>query len=46
MACHCKNRGKGRPMEGRRIKYSREQIKEIFDNTNSLKERENLELLD
>jgi len=22
MACHCRNRGRGRPMEGRRVEYS------------------------
>ena len=32
-------------MQGRRIEYSEGQIEEIFDNTNNLKEEENLELL-
>jgi len=45
MACHCRNRGRGRPIEGRRMEYSKEQIEEIFDNANNLKEGENLELL-
>jgi len=46
MACHCRNKGRGRPMEGRRMEYSGGRIEEIFDNTNNLKERENLKLLD
>ena len=37
MARYCKNRGRGRPMEGRRVKYSRGRIKEILDNMNNLK---------
>ena len=45
MACHCRNRGRGRPMERWRMEYSRGQIKEIFDNANNLKGGENLELL-
>ena len=46
MAYHCRNRGRGRPIEGRRVEYSRGRIKEILDNTNNLKGGENLELLD
>jgi len=46
MARHCRNRGRGRPMEGRRMEYSEGRIEEIFDNVNNLKEGENLELLD
>ena len=45
MAHHCKTRGRGRPMEGRRMEYGRGRIEEIYDNTNNLKEMENLELL-
>ena len=45
MARHCRNRERGRLMQGRRIEYSEGQIEEIFDNTNNLKEEENLELL-
>ena len=45
MAYHCRNRGRGRPMEGRRVKYGRGRIEEIYDNANNLKEVENLELL-
>ena len=46
MACHCRNRGRGRPMEGRRVEYSGGRIEEILDNVNNLKGGENLELLD
>jgi len=46
MAHHCRNRGKGRPMEGRRVEYMRERIEEIYNNTNNLKGVENLESLD
>ena len=46
MACHCRNKGRGRPMKGRRMEYSGGRIEEIFDNANNLKEGENLELLD
>jgi len=41
MARHCRNRGRGRPMEGRRVEYMRGRIEEIYNNTNNLKrERE------
>ena len=46
MARHCRNRGRGRPMEDRRVDYSGGQIEEILDNKNNLKGGENLELLD
>ena len=46
IACHCRNRGRERPIEKRRIEYSRGQIREIVDNVNNLKRGENLELLD
>ena len=46
MARHCRNRGRERPMEGRRVEYNGGRIEEILDNANNLKERENLELLD
>ena len=45
MAHHCRNRGRGRLIEGRRMKYSGGKIKEIYDNVNNLKGGENLELL-
>jgi len=46
MARHCRNRSRGRPMEGRRVEYSGGQIEKIFDHTNNLKGGENLEILD
>jgi len=46
MARHCRNRGRGRPMKGRRVEYSGGRIEEILDNANNLKGEENLELLD
>ena len=45
MACHCRNRGRGRQIEGKRVEYSGGRIEEIFDNLNNLKGEENLELL-
>ena len=45
MACHCRNRRKGRPMEERRVEYGGGRIEEIYDNANNLKGVENLELL-
>jgi len=46
MARHCRNRGRGRPMEGRRVEYGGGRIEEIKDTTNNLKGVENLESLD
>ena len=45
MACHCRNRRRGRLIDGRRMEYGGGRIKEIFDNSNNLKGGENLELL-
>ena len=45
MACYCRNRGKERAMKGRKVEYGRGRIKEIYDQTNNLKEVESLELL-
>ena len=45
MARNCRNRGRGRPMDGRRVESSGGRIEEIFDNSNNLKGEENLELL-
>jgi len=45
MAHHCRNRERGRPMDGRRVEYEGGRIEEICDNLNNLKGRENLELL-
>ena len=46
IARHCRNRGRGRPIEGRKMEYSGGRIEEILDNANNLKGGENLELLD
>jgi len=46
MACHCRNRGRERLVEGKRIEYGGGRIEEIQDYTNNLKGVENLELLD
>jgi len=46
MACHYKNRRRGRAIERRRVEYGGGRIKEIQDYLNNLKEVENLELLD
>jgi len=45
MVHHCRNRGRGRPMNGRRVEYGRGQIEEIINLSDNLKEGENLELL-
>ena len=45
IARHCRNRERGRLMDGKRVKYERGRIEEIFDNSNNLKGGENLELL-
>jgi len=45
MARHCRNRGRGRPMEGRRMEYEGGRIEEIINVSDNLKEGENLELL-
>ena len=46
MARHCRNRGRGRQMDGRRVEYGGGRIEEIFDRRDHLKGVENLELLD
>ena len=45
MARHCRNRGRRRTMDGRRVEYGGGRIEEIFDQRNNLKGAENLELL-
>jgi len=45
MACHCRNRRRGRAMEERRVEYRGERIKEISKQLNNLKGVENLEFL-
>jgi len=46
MARHCRNRGRRRAIEGRRMEYEGGRIEEIQDYSNNLKGAENLELLD
>ena len=46
MAHHCRNRGRGRPMDGRRVEYVGGRIEKIYDQRDNLKGVENLELLD
>ena len=46
MAHHCRNRRRGRPMDGRRMEYRGGRIEEILDNSNNLKGVENLDSLD
>jgi len=46
MACHYKNRGRERAIEGRRVEYGGGRIKKIHELSNNLKGVENLELLD
>ena len=45
MACHCKNRRRGRTMKGRRVEYRKGRIEEINEYLNNLKEVENPEFL-
>ena len=45
IAHHCRNRGRGRAMERRRVEYGRGRIEEINEHLNNLKGVENLELL-
>jgi len=46
MARHCRNRRRGKLMEGRRVEYGGGRNEKINDYTNNLKGEENLELLD
>jgi len=46
MAYHCRNRGRGRVIEGSRVEYRRGGIEEIHEYLNNLKGVESLELLD
>ena len=42
MAHHCRNRERGRTMEGRRVEYREGRIEEINEHSNNLKGVENL----
>ena len=46
MAHNCRNRGRERPMDGRRVEYGGGRIEEIFDQKDNLKEKESLVVLD
>jgi len=46
IAQHCKNWGRGRVAEGRRLEYRERRIEGINEQLNNLKEMENLESLD
>jgi len=46
MAHHCRNRRRGRPMDGRRVEYGRGRFKDNIEQIGHLKEVENLEVLD
>ena len=45
IAYHCRNQGRGRVAEERRLKYE-ERREELFEHENHLKEEENLETLE
>jgi len=45
MACHCRNRERGRVVEGRRVEYKGGRIKGNIEQIKHLKEVENLESL-
>ena len=45
MAHHCRNRGRGRAIERRRVEYGRERFKGNSEQIGHLKEVENLEAL-
>ena len=45
IAHHCRNRGRGRLIDGRRVEYRGGRIEEIINLSDNLKEGENLELL-
>jgi len=46
MACHCRNRGRGKAIEGRRVEYGRGIFECNIKQIGHLKEVENLEALD
>ena len=45
MAHHCRNRGRGRPMNGRRVEYGEGRFKGNIEQIGHLKEVENLKAL-
>ena len=46
MAHHCKNRGRGRAIERRRVEYGKGRFKGNIEQIRHLKKVENLEVLD
>jgi len=46
IACYCKNRGRGRAIEGRRVEYGEGRFKGNIEQIRHLKKVENLEVLD
>jgi len=46
MARHCRNRGRGRIEQGRRIEYEGGRFKRNYEHSDNLKGEENLESLD
>jgi len=46
MACHCRNRERGRAMEGSRVEYEGSRIEKIHEHVKNLKGVENIEILD
>ena len=46
MACYCRNRGRERAMEGRRVEYGEGRFEGNIEQIGHLKEMENLEALD
>ena len=46
IAHHCRNRGRERPMDGRRVEYGEGRFKSNIEQIEHLKEMENLEALD
>jgi len=45
MAHYCRNRGRGRIEQGRRIEYKEGRFKGNYEHSDNLKERKNLESL-
>ena len=46
IACYCKNRGRGRAIERRRVEYGKGRFKGNIEQIRHLKKVENLEVLD
>ena len=45
MVCHCRNRGRERIKQGRRVEYEEERFEGNYEHSDNLKEEENLESL-